>query len=79
MEAALTPEKNISGDFHLGISQALGDIGLGRPLDALRQEYPRLLVRASTDESTVLLRGWRNVNWMWPLSFCLKTPISRAK
>jgi DNA-binding transcriptional LysR family regulator len=56
MEAALTPGKSVSGDFHLGVSLALGDIGLGRPLDVLRQEYPKLRVRATTDESTVLLR-----------------------
>jgi DNA-binding transcriptional LysR family regulator len=57
MEAALTPGKSVTGDFHVGVSQALGDIGLGRPLDVLRQEYPKLRVRVITDESTVILRG----------------------
>lgn len=56
MEAALTPGENISGDFDVGVSQSLGDISIGPALESLHRTFPKLRVRATTDESTVLLQ-----------------------
>lgn len=55
METALMPGQVISGDFRLGVSLAIGDIALTRPLDGLREQYPKLRVTAITDESKELL------------------------
>lgn len=55
LQAAITPGKQMAGDFRLGFSTALGDTLLGAPLDALRREFPRLHLSVASDESTGLI------------------------
>ena len=55
LQAAITPGKQMAGDFRLGFSTSLGDTLLGSPLDALRREFPKLHLSVASDESPSLI------------------------
>jgi DNA-binding transcriptional LysR family regulator len=61
LQAAITPGDRMAGDFRLGCSTSLGDTLLGRPLDTLRREFPRLRLAVVCDESPGLISRLRKL------------------
>ncbi|MBK8176301.1 MAG: LysR family transcriptional regulator [Rhodospirillales bacterium] len=55
MRASVAANGEPTGQLRLGMAQAVGDLGLGKPLGRLRQSYPRLALRLESGWTGELL------------------------
>lgn len=54
--SGLAPNGAPAGEFRIGVTPAMGDVALAKPIDVLRTAYPGLALRVSSGWSPALIR-----------------------
>jgi len=54
--AGLAPDGAPAGEFRIGVTPAMGDVSLAKPIDVLRTAYPSLALRVASAWSPALIR-----------------------